>query len=195
MRVQVSLKRKMITVLNNIQIFLIYFTIICIILTLFLIITQKNPIYAVFSFILTAFFTFLFLILIGAEFIALLILIIYTGVITVLFLFVVIIYDLESLNFNFSSVFLNPMLILILYKVLWASRFYYLTIVKWFHPTLFCNVTDIEDADNIFFKLDIINYIPLFNEHYFLLFFVGLLIFLAILGSIVITYPFYKYKK
>lgn len=58
---------------------------------------QNNPVQAVFSFILTALITFLMLLILGAEFFALLVLIIYTGVITVLFLFVVIMYNLRGL--------------------------------------------------------------------------------------------------
>lgn|GEM_PF-3774020 len=68
--------------------------------SVFLIILQQNPVYAVFSFIMTALSTFLFLVLVGAEFFALLILIIYTGVITVLFLFVVIMYNLREMTFD-----------------------------------------------------------------------------------------------
>ena len=60
-----------------------------------LVVVQNNPVSAIFSFVLTAFFSYLFLVLIGAEFFALLVLIIYIGVITVLFLFVVILYNLR----------------------------------------------------------------------------------------------------
>ena len=42
-----------------------------------LVVVQNNPVSAIFSFVLTAFFSYLFLVLIGAEFFALLVLIIY----------------------------------------------------------------------------------------------------------------------
>ena len=67
---------------------------------LFLILIQNNPVYSVFNFIFIAFIVFFILVLIGAEFFALLILIIYTGVITVLFLFVIIMYNLRSIFFR-----------------------------------------------------------------------------------------------
>jgi len=43
--------------------------------------------------------------------------------------------------------------------------------------------------------LDVVHLTDLFNTHYFLFFMCGLLLFIAILGSIVITYPFFKYQK
>jgi len=67
-------------------------------LSLLLILIQNNPVYSVFSFIFVAFIVFNILLLLGAEFFALLILIIYTGVITVLFLFVIVMYNLRQLN-------------------------------------------------------------------------------------------------
>jgi NADH-quinone oxidoreductase subunit J len=66
--------------------------------SIILISSQTNPIYAVFSFILAALSAFFLLILLGAEFFALLILIIYIGVITILFLFVVFMYNLRVLT-------------------------------------------------------------------------------------------------
>jgi hypothetical protein len=43
--------------------------------------------------------------------------------------------------------------------------------------------------------LDIVQLSALFNNHYFLFLTCGLLLFIAIIGSIVITYPFFKYQK
>lgn len=64
------------------------------IISVFIISFQTAPIYGTFSFIgVTAIVAF-YLILQGAEFLALLILIIYTGVISVLFIFTILIYNL-----------------------------------------------------------------------------------------------------
>jgi NADH-quinone oxidoreductase subunit J len=84
--------------------------------TLLLIIVQTNPVYAVFSVILSALTLFSILLLIGAEFFALLILIIYTGVITVLFLFVVIMYNLREVPTYLYHILLNPLFLLLLFK-------------------------------------------------------------------------------
>jgi len=103
----------MLIIFNNLQIFLMNLSMAFMVLTVFLIVIQRNPVFAVFSFVLTALSTFSFLILIGAEFFALLILIIYTGVITVLFLFTVIMYNLREVNINLRNIFFNPILLLV----------------------------------------------------------------------------------
>ena len=107
----------MLTTLNNLQIFLINTSMAFIVLTLFLIVMQRNPVFAVLAFVSTALSIFSFLILIGAEFFALLILIIYTGVITVLFLFTVIMYNLRDVNINLRNIFFNPILLLVGIKI------------------------------------------------------------------------------
>ena len=88
----------MLLVLNQLQIMLMNICLLFMLLSLILIILQKNPVYAVFSFVLTAMSTFSFLLLIGAEFFALLILIIYTGVITVLALFLSLLHPLGPIK-------------------------------------------------------------------------------------------------
>lgn len=109
----------MIIVLNQLQNILMNVSLLLMLISLILIIMQKNPVYAVFSFILTAMSTFSFLLLIGAEFFALLILIIYTGVITVLFLFVVIMYNLREINIGkiVTQFITDPSAFLIAFKI------------------------------------------------------------------------------
>ena len=50
------------------------------------------------------------------------------------------------------------------------------------------------ERDNAW-ALDVVQFIDLYNDHYFLFFMCGLLLFVAMMGSIVITYPFFKYQK
>lgn len=156
-------------------------------LSLILIIMQKNPVYAVFSFVLTAMSTFSFLLLIGAEFFALLILIIYTGVITVLFLFVVIMYNLREINIGkiLLKFIMDPSTFLIGLKIYWANKICYNTL----KPLLLQQMS--LDTPNLY-TLDVVQFIALFNDHYLAFLFCGLLIFIAMIGSIVITFPFYK---
>ncbi len=154
--------------------------------TLFLVVIQGNPVFAVFSFISTALCTFLFFILIGAEFFALLILIIYTGVITVLFLFVVIMYNLRIINIAWESVLFNPFIILAFGKLFWLNQIF----VEGLQPLLKQHI----QLSGSIFTIDVVKLVSLFNDHYLLFLLVGLLIFIAMLGSIVITYPFYKHN-
>ena len=94
----------------------------CILCSLFLIYIQTNPVYAVFSFILTAIIVFALILIIGAEFFALLIIIIYTGVITVLFLFVVIMYNFRVVDLSLTKLIKNPLTYLLSYKMMWLSE-------------------------------------------------------------------------
>lgn len=158
-------------------------------LTLFLIIMQKNPVYAVFSFILTALLVFTLLLVMGAEFFALLILIIYTGIITVLFLFVVIMYNLRDIKLYIHNILFSPFFVLLYAKFYWLDTVFrvgYADVLRfafwdWERPSLW--------------TLDVVRFTALYNDHYFLFFMCGLLLFVAMMGSIVITYPFFKYQK
>jgi|GEM_PF-4803869 len=60
------------------------------------------------------------------------------------------------------------------------------------HPILVQTVS-IEDAN--LHTLDVVQFIALFNDHYLEFLFCGLLIFIALIGSVVITYPFYKHQS
>lgn len=97
---------------------LLYTIFIFLLISLPIICLQTNPVYAVFSFIITALCAFLLLLLVGAEFFAIIILIIYIGVITVLFLFVVIMYNIRSVSFLVTSVVQAPLSLLVFYKLL-----------------------------------------------------------------------------
>lgn len=45
------------------------------------------------------------------------------------------------------------------------------------------------------YTLDVVQLVAIFNSHYFLFMICGLLIFVAMIGSIVITFPFYNYPS
>lgn len=179
----------MVLLFNKLQIIFMNFSLFIMLLSLVLIIIQKNPVYAVFSFIITALATFSFLLLIGAEFFALLILIIYTGVITVLFLFVVIMYNLREIQLQKSAtaVLADPLILPISSKIFWANKICFNAV----HPLL---IQTVPLCSKTLYTLDVVHFIALFNNHYLAFLLCGLLIFIAMIGSIVITYPFYKYQ-
>lgn len=180
----------MVLVLNKLQNLFMNISLLFMLLSLIIIVMQKNPVFAVFSFILTAMSTFIFLLLIGAEFFALLILIIYTGVITVLFLFVVIMYNLREINIGkiLTRFVIDPSTFIIAFKIYWANKICFNNL----HPLL---IQTVSLNTEILYTLDVVQFTALFNEHYVVFLFCGLLIFIAMIGSIVITYPFYKYQQ
>lgn len=182
------IKYNMTNLFNSLQITLINITMVFMIITLFLIVMQRNPVYAVFSFILTALSVFFFLILIGAEFLALLILIIYTGVITVLFLFVVIMYNLRDVKLYIHNLLYNPLVVVVAFKIYWAHTICWNVVQPLLKQTI--SLT----SDNLY-TLDVIQFVALFNEHSIMFLGCGLLLFIAMIGSIVITYPFTKHQK
>jgi len=171
-------------IVNNINFWFINILLFLMILTLFLIVFQKDPVFAVFSFILIALISFFLLTLIGAEFLALLILIIYTGVITVLFLFVVIMYNLRNINIYIQALIFNPFIIFLIYKIYWFNKI---------SNNLICLLL----SQNYYlftaqYQLDVNKFVDLFNEYHILFLYAGVLLIVAMIGSVVITYPFYK---
>lgn len=154
-------------------------------LSLFLVLIQNNPVYSVFSFIFVAFIVFNILLLLGAEFFALLILIIYTGVITVLFLFVIVMYNLRQLNTSEINVWYSSFLVVLIYKLTW--------VLNGLLSSLGCSLRVVSNF--LMFTTDVTQFIVLFNGHYVIFFFCGLLIFIAMLGSVVITSSFFKYFR
>ena len=158
---------------------------VLLVFALFLILIQNNPVYSVFNFIFIAFIVFFILVLIGAEFFALLILIIYTGVITVLFLFVIIMYNLRSIFFRDYNRWLSVFLIILICKVTYICQI----LLSVLGPTLRSN------SNFLLYSTDAVQFIGLFNGHFIIFFFCGLLIFIAMIGSVVLTSSFFKYYR
>jgi NADH-quinone oxidoreductase subunit J len=174
----------MLTFFNNIYMYIFNLILCLLFFTLILVALQQNPVYAVFCFILTALNIFLLLLLINAEFFALLILIIYIGVITILFLFVVIMYDLREISLSIFIVLFNPIICFVGYKIYWLYYiFNNLIFILFNHNFLLIFVNQI---------LDLTYAINLFNYYSVLFLFCGLLLFVAMIGSVSITYPFYR---
>ena len=148
----------MLNILNQIQITLINVTLLFMLASLILIAIQSNPVFAVFGFITTALSAFTFLILIGAEFFALTILIIYTGVIAVLFLFVVIMFNMRELKTQVRSVVFNPITAVALLKV-----FFMYELLMGAVRSLVDTTVHLEAAN--LHTLDVVHFVSLFNEH------------------------------
>lgn len=85
---------------NNLLQILSLFFVINIIFCASLVILSRNPVYSIFFLVLTFLNTTALLTLLGAEFIALLLLIVYVGAIAVLFLFVVMMLNVKLLEIN-----------------------------------------------------------------------------------------------
>lgn len=83
----------------------INFFVVLILITSLCVILSKNPVQSVLFLVLVFFFSSLLLLLIGAEFLAILLVIIYVGAISILFLFVVMMLNLKVVELH--STFYN----------------------------------------------------------------------------------------
>ena len=177
----------------------------------FSIVKRKNPISAIFIFITLAFIIYGLLFFIGAEFIALVVLIIYTGVIAVLFLFTVLIYNLHSLNLvsvtasltrfqRYAYRIVVVVLVLILKNPFAAVAVGFNNSERAAHARHdisidlydICNGEDMDETIISVYVEDVSQLSIMFNQHGVLLLTCGLLLFIAMIGSIAITYPFSK---
>lgn len=89
----------------NIFIFLI-------LITSLLVILSKNPVQSVLFLVLVFFFSSLLLLLLGAEFLSILLVIIYVGAISILFLFVVMMLNLKVVELHSTFYHYFPIVLL-----------------------------------------------------------------------------------
>ena len=162
-----------------------------------LVITLSNPVYALVCLILVFFSTALFLLSINVNFLALIYLIIYIGAIAILFLFVIMMFNLRELENQ--SIQIND------YSLISISFWFYLLIISKFY-SLFLDYVwtyieyDVYFNEFFFFKtqsltyyltyqyLDTLLFGTLLYTYYCYLFLVATLILLtAMLGSIILA--------
>lgn len=93
------------------NLFFYFFSILSIIFSFFVIIS-KNPIHSILSLILVFFNAAALLILLGAEFLAMLFVIVYVGAVAVLFLFVIMMLNIKTSNLTISMYRYLPISIL-----------------------------------------------------------------------------------
>nr|YP_010620150.1 NADH dehydrogenase subunit 6 [Herposiphonia versicolor]WAX04186.1 NADH dehydrogenase subunit 6 [Herposiphonia versicolor] len=160
-----------------------------IIVSALLVIFSENSVYSVFFLILTFCNVILLLLVLGAEFLAFLLLIVYVGAIAVLFLFVVMMLNIKSNlsnSLNFFFLYSLPILFLLILFILdYFWNFYtFFDILK----TLNLNLTFTNWIDNLFFISNIETIGNVFYTNYCFLFIVsGLILLVAMIGVIVLT--------
>lgn len=161
-----------------------------------ILLTFNNPIYSIFYLVLVFFCSsFLFLSL-KIHFLALMILIVYLGALVVLFLFVVMMLNIKSLELNrainffpFLFVFLSALVLLFLQNDVNLDNLFLFNVYNYY-----------QDWSQIFFMSD--NFLllskGLYLNYYFPLLIIGLILFIAMIGSIILTLQkdyFYKKQK
>ena len=161
------------------------------------VITFSNPIYALICLILVFFSSVLFLLSINVNFLAMIYLIIYIGAIAILFLFVIMMFNLKELNqqvtaindYSFLSISFSFYFLILwkFYSLLLDYTVTYLEYDKYFNDFVKKNMNNLQyfltyqDTDTLLFG-------TLFYEYYSYVFMISALILLtAMLGSIILA--------
>ena len=155
-----------------------YFFAIFLIFSSLSVIFSKNPVNSV-LFLILAFLnsTFLF-ILIGAEFVGIILAIVYIGAVAILFLFVVMMLDIELIDIVFSVKRYIPLAVL--FSIVIISEIVCLTVVKTVKGNLVLEPSSVNNTESIGDVL----YTKFFIDFQLS----GIVLLLAMIGAIVLTH-------
>ena len=163
------------------MLFLLY---ILILITGLLVITSKNTVQSVLYLILVFLLCSLLFIYLGADFIGLIILIVYIGAIAVLFLFVVMMLNIRLLVNSFNFSIYVPIIIFLSLIFIFQILYFFL------------NMFNIIEVENLIYYLSW-NFstniqissigVLIFNKLYILFISAAILLFIAMVGAIVLT--------
>ena len=157
--------------------FLFYSFASFLVLSAFLVVTLANPVHSVLFLILAFFNAASLLILIGAEFISMVIIIVYVGAIAVLFLFIVM-----MLNINKAEIkqgFLKILPVGVLMSIVFLYQIYFLII----------KVPNVNHTINSAINYNNTKSIGLvfYTEHFLSFQMTGMILLIAMIGAIVLT--------
>jgi len=164
-------------------IFLFFIVSIIIITSSLLVILSKNPIHSVLFLILVFFNTAILFLFSGAEFLAMILLIVYIGAVAVLFLFVIMMLDINTaklrqsfLNYLPIGLFVGFIILLELLYVISQSKLIFLT----------KNITENKITNEIFENTKIIGNV-LYTDYFLLFQLSGIILLVAMIGAILLT--------
>ena len=164
-------------------IFLFFIVSIIIVTSSLLVILSKNPIHSVLFLILVFFNTAILFLFSGAEFLAMILLIVYIGAVAVLFLFVIMMLDINTaklrqsfLNYLPIGLFVGFIILLELLYVISQSKLIFLT----------KNITENKITNEIFENTKIIGNV-LYTDYFLLFQLSGIILLVAMIGAILLT--------
>ncbi|WP_370930799.1 NADH-quinone oxidoreductase subunit J [Bartonella sp. DGB1] len=147
-----------------------------------LVVTVKNPVHAVLFLILCFVNASILFLLTGAEFLAMILLIIYVGAIAILFLFIVMMIDIDYIKvkkYSKNSLLLGFMVAIITFlelSFLFFQTSFPTNVVNSFSPLLDSELTNTEALGNI-----------LYTDYIFYFELVGLILLVAMISAISLT--------
>ncbi len=164
--------------------FLVYFSMAMILFASLMVISSRNPIYSVLFLILTFFCSSGLMVMLEAEYIAMIIIIVYVGAVVILFLFVIMMLDVSNSDFKTSSTKTMP------YVVLSAMIFLAVFIYALYKSKVnFEAITLLNNKDAELFE-NSLRYIGtrLYTEYILEFQIAGVILFLAMIGSITLVH-------
>ena len=169
--------------------FLFYLFLLLIIFVAFLVILSNNPVQSVLFLILVYLFTASFFMLLGTEFLAILIFIIYIGAISILFLFVIMLLNLRTIElyntfFNYFPIggFIGFLFFLEIFY-LFSFDFSLAMEVSFFDSDVFNFWIELSRLKSNLFLFGEL----LYDRFWFLVIIVAVILLIAMFGSIILT--------
>lgn len=160
-----------------------------VVITAFLVILSVNPIQSVLYLILVYLFTASFFMYLGAEFLAILVFIIYVGAISILFLFVIMLLNLRTIElyntfFNYFPIgsFIGFLFFLEIFYLL-SFEFSFSSSTNFFESDVFNFWVEISRVKSNLFLFGEI----LYSYFWFLVIIVAVILLIAMFGSIILT--------
>ena len=148
-----------------------------------LVVVSRNPVHSVLFLILTFFNCAALFVLMGAEFLAMLLLVVYIGAIAVLFLFVVMMLDINFVKLREGflqylpfGALLGLVLLIELIMIFLSSKFTDMTLIEYNELPVFKQIENTKELGSVLYT----NYFYLFQLS-------GLILLVAMIGSIVLT--------
>jgi len=153
------------------------------ILSSLMVISSKNPVHSVLFLILSFVNTSALFILLGAEFLAMILIVVYVGAVAVLFLFVVMMLDINFIKLKEGflqylpvALILGAVLLIELIIIFLSKNLMPISKVKYLESPTFSTVGNTRELGNI-----------LYTNYFYLFQICGLILLVAMIGSIVLT--------
>ena len=164
--------------------FLEYISMVMILFASLMVISSRNPIHSVLFLILTFFCSAGLMVMLEAEYIAMIIIIVYVGAVVILFLFVIMMLDVSNSDLNRSSTKTMPYVILS--SIVFLAVFVY---ALYKSKVNFDAITLLNNRDTELFE-NSLRYIgtKLYTEYILEFQIAGVILFLAMIGSITLVH-------
>ena len=163
--------------------FIFYFFSFIAVISAFLVISSKNPVHSVLFLILSFVNASGLFILLGAEFLAMILVVVYVGAVAVLFLFVVMMLDINFVKLREGflqylpfGVLLGFVLLIELIMIFLSEKLTDMTLIEYNALPAFKQIENTKEIGSV-----------LYTKYFFLFQLSGLILLVAMIGSIVLT--------